>query len=68
MFRKSEGGNSADGGTLEICSFDETSSSSLRTSKSDTSLTDSFVVIPETRKRPINPQSVLRAGMSYFFI
>lgn len=62
VFRKSEGGSSADGGTLEICSFDDNSNSSLRTSKSDTSLTDSFVVVPDTRKRPINPQSVLRSG------
>lgn len=34
----------------------------MRTSKSDTSLTDSFVIVPDARKRPINPQSVLRSG------
>lgn len=34
----------------------------MRTSKSDTSLTDSFVIVPDARKRPINPLNTLRPG------
>lgn len=56
-------GGSTEGNSLEVCNFDE--SSGMRTSKSDTSLTDSFVIIPDTRKRPINPLSVLRSGKSF---
>ncbi|XP_074035632.1 uncharacterized protein isoform X2 [Leptinotarsa decemlineata] len=32
----------------------------MRTSKSDTSLTDSFVKISEAKKKPINPLNSLR--------
>lgn len=53
-------GGSTEGGTLEVCSFED--SSAMRTSKSDTSLSDSFVIVPDARKRPINPLSVLRSG------
>lgn len=35
----------------------------MRTSKSDTSLTDSFVIIPDARKRTLNSQNSLRPGM-----
>lgn len=51
------GGSSADSASLDI-----DDGSGLRTSKSDTSLTDSFVVVPEARKRAINPLNVLRPG------
>lgn len=56
-FRKSEGGNSADG-----LSLDGDDGASMRTSKSDTSLTDSFIMVPENRKRTINPMNILRPG------
>lgn len=51
------GGNSADNISLEV-----DDGSGMRTSKSDTSLTDSFIIIPEPRKRPVNPHSALRPG------
>lgn len=51
------GGNSA-----ELTSIDIDDGSGLRTSKSDTSLTDSFVIVPDARKRPINPLYTLRPG------
>ncbi|XP_074041175.1 WD repeat and FYVE domain containing 3 bchs isoform X2 [Leptinotarsa decemlineata] len=54
-FRKSEGGNSA-----ECASIDVDDGSGMRTSKSDTSLTDSFVMISEAKKKPINPLNSLR--------
>lgn len=39
----------------------------LRTSKSDTSLTDSFVVVTEadTKPRKMNPQNILRDGFKW---
>ncbi|XP_044762510.1 WD repeat and FYVE domain-containing protein 3 [Coccinella septempunctata] len=55
--RKSEGGSSTDNNSLEV---DE--GSGIRTSKSDTSLTDSFVIIPETKKKAISPLNILRPG------
>lgn len=55
------GGSSADSASLDV-----DDGSGLRTSKSDTSLTDSFVVVPEARKRTINPLNVLRSGMCDF--
>lgn len=51
------------GSSAESASLDVDDASGLRTSKSDTSLTDSFVVIPEARKRMINPLNVLRPGI-----
>ncbi|KAB0793199.1 hypothetical protein PPYR_12819 [Photinus pyralis] len=57
--RKSEG-NSADSVSLEV---DE--GSGMRTSKSDTNLTDSFIIVPEPRKRPVNPHSSLRPGFKW---
>lgn len=51
------GGNSADNESLEV-----DDSSGMRTSKSDTSLTDSFVIIPDARKRTLNSQHTLRPG------
>ncbi|KAK9687952.1 FYVE zinc finger [Popillia japonica] len=59
-FRKSEGGNSADNESLEV-----DDSSGMRTSKSDTSLTDSFVIIPDARKRTLNSQHTLRPGFKW---
>lgn len=56
-FRKSEGGNSTDNPSLDV-----EDSTSMRTSKSDTSLTDSFIMVPENRKRTINPMNILRSG------
>lgn len=51
------GGNSTESPSLDI-----EDTAGMRTSKSDTSLTDSFIVVPEPRKRPINPHSILRPG------
>ncbi|CAH1175861.1 unnamed protein product [Phaedon cochleariae] len=58
-FRKSECGNSAD-----IASIDVDDGSGMRTSKSDTSLTDSFVMVSE-KKRHINPMNSLRPGFKW---
>ncbi|KAF5299222.1 hypothetical protein FQA39_LY02395 [Lamprigera yunnana] len=58
--RKSEGGNSADGIGLDV-----DDGTGMRTSKSDTSLTDSFIIVPEPRKRPTNPHSSLRPGFKW---
>lgn len=55
---KIPGGNSA-----EMTSIEVDDGSGLRTSKSDTSLTDSFVIVPEARKRPVNPLYALRPGL-----
>lgn len=52
------GNNSADNASLDV-----DDGSGMRTSKSDTSLADSFVVIPETRKRHVNPMNSLRRGI-----
>lgn len=51
------GGNSGDSSSLEI-----DDSSILRTSKSDTSITDSFVMIPDAKKKTPNPMNQLRPG------
>nr|XP_022909115.1 WD repeat and FYVE domain-containing protein 3 [Onthophagus taurus] len=59
-FRKSEGGNSADNESLDV-----DDAAGMRTSKSDTSLTDSFVIVPDTRKRAVNPQNLLRPGFKW---
>nr|XP_008195320.1 PREDICTED: WD repeat and FYVE domain-containing protein 3 isoform X2 [Tribolium castaneum] len=59
-FRKSEGGNSADNASLDV-----DDGTSMRTSKSDTSLTDSFVMVPESKKRTVNPMNVLRPGFKW---
>ncbi|XP_074038577.1 WD repeat and FYVE domain-containing protein 3-like isoform X1 [Leptinotarsa decemlineata] len=59
-FRKSEGGNSA-----ECASIDVDDGSGMRISKSDTSLTDSFVMISEAKKKPINPLNSLRPGFKW---
>ncbi|KAG5870011.1 hypothetical protein JTB14_023053 [Gonioctena quinquepunctata] len=56
-FRKSEGGNSA-----ECASIDIDDGSGMRTSKSDTSLTDSFVMISDAKKKTTHPMNSLRPG------
>ncbi|XP_018321850.1 WD repeat and FYVE domain-containing protein 3 [Agrilus planipennis] len=59
--RKSEGGASSDNASL-----DTDDGSSLRASKSDTSLTDSFIIVPpEPRKKPVNPHNTLRPGFKW---
>ncbi|XP_071644042.1 WD repeat and FYVE domain-containing protein 3 isoform X2 [Temnothorax longispinosus] len=70
MFRKSEGGGRADSEgtqTSESVSNPGDSEGALRTSKSDTSLTDSFVMVTEadTKPRKINPQNILRDGFKW---
>ncbi|XP_058804217.1 WD repeat and FYVE domain-containing protein 3 isoform X1 [Phymastichus coffea] len=70
LFRKSEGGGRADSeGTQMIESANSIveSDTAMRTSKSDTSLTDSFVVITEAdiKSKRINPQNVLREGFKW---
>ncbi|XP_051170147.1 WD repeat and FYVE domain-containing protein 3 [Leptopilina boulardi] len=70
LFRKSEGGGRADSeGTqvTESTSNIADSEGALRTSKSDTSLTDSFVVVTEadTKPKKINPQNILRDGFKW---
>ncbi|KAH0568814.1 WD repeat and FYVE domain-containing protein 3 [Cotesia glomerata] len=71
MFRKSEGGGRADSEGIQANESTHTlstdSDSALRTSKSDTSLTDSFVMVSEadTKPRRINPQNVLRDGFKW---
>ncbi|KMR04720.1 wd repeat and fyve domain-containing protein 3 [Lasius niger] len=70
MFRKSEGGGRADSEgtqTSESTSNPGDSEGALRTSKSDTSLTDSFVMVSEadTKPRKINPQNILRDGFKW---
>lgn len=59
-FRKSEGGASADNNSLEV-----DDSINMRTSKSDTSLTDSFVMVPDAKKK-INPLNSLRPGNIFY--
>ncbi|XP_018577977.1 WD repeat and FYVE domain-containing protein 3 [Anoplophora glabripennis] len=59
-FRKSEGGNSADSVSLDV-----DDGSGMRTSKSDTSLTDSFVMVSEAKKRTTNPMNSLRPGFKW---
>lgn len=59
--RKSEGGNSAESTSLDI-----DDASLLRTSKSDTSITDSFVIITDTKKKTPNPMNQLRLGNNSF--
>ncbi|XP_019753468.2 WD repeat and FYVE domain-containing protein 3 isoform X1 [Dendroctonus ponderosae] len=56
---RSEGGQSAD-----ACSLDIEDASGLRTSKSDTSLTDSFVIV-DNQKRNQNPHNALRPGFKW---
>ncbi|XP_060523655.1 WD repeat and FYVE domain-containing protein 3 [Cylas formicarius] len=58
-FRKSEGGNSADSASLDV-----DDGSGLRASKSDTSLTDSFIII-DAKKKSVNPLHVLRTGFKW---
>ncbi|XP_029662380.1 WD repeat and FYVE domain-containing protein 3 isoform X2 [Formica exsecta] len=70
MFRKSEGGGRADSEgtqTSESTSNPGDSEGALRASKSDTSLTDSFVMVSEadTKPRKINPQNILRDGFKW---
>ncbi|CAH1111054.1 unnamed protein product [Psylliodes chrysocephalus] len=60
FIRKSEGGNSAENPSLDI-----DDGSGLRTSKSDTSLTDSFVMIAENKKKSPNPMNTLRPGFKW---
>lgn len=54
------GGNSADSASLEV-----DDGAAMRTSKSDTSLTDSFVMIPDSRKK-MNPLNALRPGINIY--
>lgn len=78
-YRKSEGSGSAAVGA-DNCNLDTEDAGStiggMRSSKSDTSLTDSFVIVggdvpgapgggPSGRRRPINPLSVLRPGFRW---
>jgi hypothetical protein len=51
----------------EIASCATDSEATMRTSKSDTSLTDSFVVVTEADTKPkrINPQNILREGFKW---
>ncbi|XP_012287062.1 WD repeat and FYVE domain-containing protein 3 isoform X1 [Orussus abietinus] len=70
MFRKSEGGGRADSDgtqTSELTNISGDSEGALRASKSDTSLTDSFVVVTEadTKPKKINPQNILREGFKW---
>ncbi|XP_043271793.1 WD repeat and FYVE domain-containing protein 3 isoform X2 [Venturia canescens] len=73
MFRKSEGGGRADSEGTQTTESVNTSTAgvdsegALRTSKSDTSLTDSFVMVNEadTKPRRINPQNILRDGFKW---
>ncbi|CAG9859319.1 unnamed protein product [Phyllotreta striolata] len=60
FIRKSEGGSSADNASLDV-----DDGSGLRTSKSDTSLTDSFVMLPDTKKKSPNPMNTLRPGFKW---
>ncbi|KAJ8676714.1 hypothetical protein QAD02_012501 [Eretmocerus hayati] len=70
LFRKSEGGGRADSEGTQITestsSFVE-SEVTMRSSKSDTSLTDSFVVVTEadTKPKKVNPQNILREGFKW---
>nr|CAI5836643.1 unnamed protein product [Callosobruchus analis] len=59
-FRKSEG-TSGESTSLEVVD----DGSGLRASKSDTSLTDSFIMVPEAKKKPINPLNSLRPGFKW---
>ncbi|KAL1508880.1 hypothetical protein ABEB36_003702 [Hypothenemus hampei] len=54
---RSEGGQSTDNNSLDV-----DDQSGLRTSKSDTSLTDSFVVV---EKKSPNPRNILRTGFKW---
>ncbi|KAL2720725.1 WD repeat and FYVE domain-containing protein 3-like isoform X1 [Vespula squamosa] len=70
MFRKSEGGGRADSEgtqTSKLHNNPGDTEGALRTSKSDTSLTDSFVMVNESDTKPkkINPQNVLRDGFKW---
>ncbi|CAK9831938.1 WD repeat and FYVE domain-containing protein 3 [Anthophora retusa] len=70
MFRKSEGGGRADSEgtqTSESSTNPGDSEGALRASKSDTSLTDSFVMVTEadTKPKKINPQNILRDGFKW---
>lgn len=70
MFRKSEGGGRADSEgtqTSESSNNPGDSEGALRASKSDTSLTDSFVMVTEadTKPKKINPQNILRDGFKW---
>ncbi|XP_043249922.1 WD repeat and FYVE domain-containing protein 3 isoform X1 [Colletes gigas] len=70
MFRKSEGGGRADSEgtqTSESSNNIGDSEGALRASKSDTSLTDSFVMVSEADTKPkrINPQNILRDGFKW---
>ncbi|XP_014604234.1 PREDICTED: WD repeat and FYVE domain-containing protein 3 isoform X1 [Polistes canadensis] len=70
MFRKSEGGGRADSEGTQTSKLHNNSGDTegaLRTSKSDTSLTDSFVMVNESDTKPkkINPQNVLRDGFKW---
>lgn len=56
---RSEGGHSTDSTSLDI-----EDASGLRTSKSDTSLTDSFVMV-DTQKKIRNPMNSLRPGFMW---
>ncbi|XP_066149954.1 WD repeat and FYVE domain-containing protein 3 [Euwallacea fornicatus] len=56
---RSEGGHSTESGSLEI-----DDASGLRTSKSDTSLTDSFVIV-DSQKKNRNPHNALRLGFKW---
>ncbi|CAH0558995.1 unnamed protein product [Brassicogethes aeneus] len=58
-FRKSEGGNSADNTSLDV-----DDNAAMRTSKSDTSLTDSFVMVSDAKKK-VNTLNALRPGFKW---
>lgn len=71
MFRKSEGGGRADSEGAQISESvvgaGDATEGALRASKSDTSLTDSFVMVTEadTKPKKINPQNILREGFKW---
>ncbi|KAK9884773.1 hypothetical protein WA026_009003 [Henosepilachna vigintioctopunctata] len=52
-------------GSTDNNSLDVDEGSGIRTSKSDTSLTDSFVIVPETKKKATNPLNILRPGFKW---
>ncbi|CAG9764999.1 unnamed protein product [Ceutorhynchus assimilis] len=56
---RSEGGHSTDSASLDV------EDSGLRTSKSDTSLTDSFVMVDNNQKKSQNPMNNLRPGFKW---
>ncbi|XP_017775866.1 PREDICTED: WD repeat and FYVE domain-containing protein 3 isoform X2 [Nicrophorus vespilloides] len=53
-------GNSADNDSLDV-----DDGSGIRTSKSDTSLTDSFIMVSEIKKKATNPLHALRSGFKW---